>query len=90
MPSSARFRTQDAIRLVRHCGAFAEIMWEVMTRSSTPAVARQADTEQNFVTHGISTTPTLALVDSDWVVSFYRLGKVDYSMFARQGKSLLK
>ncbi len=61
-----------------------------MTRSSTPAVARQADTEQDFVTSGVSTTPTLALLDSDSVVSFYRLGKVDYSMFARQGKSLLK
>jgi thiol-disulfide isomerase/thioredoxin len=42
--------------------------------------------ERNFVTYGVSTTPTLVLVDCNGVVSLYHPGKMDYSKLARHVK----
>jgi hypothetical protein len=45
--------------------------------------------EQNFVTYGVSTTPTLVLVDCGGAVSLYHPGKMGYSKLARHVKTAL-
>jgi hypothetical protein len=45
--------------------------------------------EANFVAYGVSTTPTLALIDAHGIVRLYHPGNLDYSALAARIEPLL-
>jgi thiol-disulfide isomerase/thioredoxin len=46
--------------------------------------------EQNFLTYGVSTTPTLVLIDAHGIVRLYNPGNLDYDQLAHRIDSLPK